>query len=241
MEYVETIKENRTGVTRYNQGMQSETLNKTASGIKMIQSAAQQRLELMARVLAEGLKDFYYKCARLYQIYQRQPFAGKVKGKDVQVSPEQLQGKIRCKVSMSVEAEVGIVENAKVREVFAFLAQMNQVFPGALGVEQAHNLMTRFITSMGFHADEFVIPLDKWAEILEAQNQQQKEMVELQKQMAQSQEAREGDKLRLEAAKAQGQLDSEDRKLSLQEQIAELNARLKLLGTMKDERPQVVI
>lgn len=65
-EYVDTVKENRTGVTRYNQGIDANSLNKTASGITQIMSASQQRIELVARVLAEtGVKDMFRKLLKL--------------------------------------------------------------------------------------------------------------------------------------------------------------------------------
>ena len=78
IEYVEKVKQNRTGITPYNQGTDADSLNKTASGIAMIQSAAQQRIDLIARIFAEtGLRDFYRKCAILYQKNIRKPFSVK--------------------------------------------------------------------------------------------------------------------------------------------------------------------
>jgi hypothetical protein len=55
LEYVDGMRENRTGVTRYNQGIDANSLNKTASGISQIMTASQQRIELIARILAETL------------------------------------------------------------------------------------------------------------------------------------------------------------------------------------------
>lgn len=55
LEYVDGMRENRTGVTRYNQGIDANSLNKTASGINQIMSASQQRIELIARIFAETL------------------------------------------------------------------------------------------------------------------------------------------------------------------------------------------
>jgi hypothetical protein len=57
LEYWEGVKENRTGVTRYNQGLDADSLNKTAHGISQIMTAAQKRQELIARIFAEtGVK-----------------------------------------------------------------------------------------------------------------------------------------------------------------------------------------
>src|SRR5262245_24272903 len=53
LEFLATVRENRTGIVRNNQGLDADSLNKTASGMNMLMSAAQQRQELIARVLAE--------------------------------------------------------------------------------------------------------------------------------------------------------------------------------------------
>jgi hypothetical protein len=55
-----TVRENRTGIVRNNQGLDADSLNKTASGMHMLMGAAQQRQELIARVLAEtAIKRLY--------------------------------------------------------------------------------------------------------------------------------------------------------------------------------------
>jgi hypothetical protein len=61
LENIATQREQRTGSTRYNQGMDADSLNKTATGISIIQNASQQRQELIARMLAEGIKDIFQK------------------------------------------------------------------------------------------------------------------------------------------------------------------------------------
>lgn len=60
MEYADTQRENRTGLTRYNQGLDAETLNKTAKGMNQILSQSQIRLRLVARLFAErGAKRLF--------------------------------------------------------------------------------------------------------------------------------------------------------------------------------------
>jgi hypothetical protein len=61
MEQIATIREQRTGSTRYNQGMDADSLNKTATGISIIQNSSMQRQEMMARHLAEGMKSIFRK------------------------------------------------------------------------------------------------------------------------------------------------------------------------------------
>lgn len=61
LEYIEgPVKENRTGITRYNQGLDGKSLNRTATGVTQIMNAAQQRVELVARIFSEtGMRDLY--------------------------------------------------------------------------------------------------------------------------------------------------------------------------------------
>ena len=60
MEYIDSVMEGRTGVTRYAQGLDADALNKTATGINILQQAGQQRPELIARVFAEtGVKRLF--------------------------------------------------------------------------------------------------------------------------------------------------------------------------------------
>jgi len=61
IEYLDGQREARTGVTRYNQGMDSNSLNKTATGMNIISNNSQQRQELLARHFGEFLKDIFSK------------------------------------------------------------------------------------------------------------------------------------------------------------------------------------
>ena len=53
IEYTQNEVESQSGSTRYNQGLDSNSLNKTASGINAIMGAADKKLRLIARVFAE--------------------------------------------------------------------------------------------------------------------------------------------------------------------------------------------
>jgi hypothetical protein len=55
LEYVQSMRENRTGVSRTSQGLNPDSMNNTATGRQMDMSAAMQRVELIARIIAETL------------------------------------------------------------------------------------------------------------------------------------------------------------------------------------------
>jgi hypothetical protein len=69
IEYLDGVREARTGVTRYNQGMDANSLNKTATGMNIISGNSQQRQELVARQFGEFLKDIFEKILALVAVH----------------------------------------------------------------------------------------------------------------------------------------------------------------------------
>ncbi len=103
MEFLEEVRENRTGVTRYNQGMDASSLNQTATGISAIMSAAQARIELIARIFAEtGVKQFFKKLLRLMIESPQKEHTYRLRGEWVTVDPSSWSE------DMDVEIEVGL-------------------------------------------------------------------------------------------------------------------------------------
>lgn len=104
LEYVDSsIKENRTGVTRYNQGLDSNSLNKTATGISQIMSAAQMRIELIARVFAEtGVKDMFYAIFENVQKHQNKAQVIRLRNEWVQVDPREWTNKFDLSVTVGL-------------------------------------------------------------------------------------------------------------------------------------------
>ena len=232
LEYVDTIKENRTGITRYNQGTDANSLNQTARGISMIQSASMQRLELIARIFAEGgIKDFYRKAALLYQKYMTKPFTSKVYGKEREVTQEMIQGEITSTVNMGVVASVGAEEAQKLEHMLGVLFQVNQAFPGMMTPESAHNVMTRYITASGFkNADNFIGDVQEYVKKMEAQQKEQSEMqqkmMQIQQQMEQMELKIKGQdsqtkasKVKQDGAIASKEIEQDDRELEQKREI----------------------
>lgn len=88
LEYMASVAEQRTGATRYNQGLDANTLNKTATGINLIQNAAAQRIELIARVYAEtGVKRAFKRILALVSQHQRKARVIRLRNKWVPMDP----------------------------------------------------------------------------------------------------------------------------------------------------------
>jgi hypothetical protein len=87
LEYMEGVKEGRTGVTRYSAGLDANTLNKTATGVQAIQSAANQRIELIARTLAGGFRDLFLIVHTLLSKHSTKPLQIKLRGQWQAIDP----------------------------------------------------------------------------------------------------------------------------------------------------------
>lgn len=87
VEYMDGQREQRTGSTRYNQGMDANSLNKTATGISIIQNASTQRLEAISRHLAEAMMGIFRKMLALVSRYADKKEIIRVQGKWVEMDP----------------------------------------------------------------------------------------------------------------------------------------------------------
>lgn len=65
LEYVDQEAEGRTGISRHSQGLDPDTLNKTATGIQLLQNASNGRKEMIARNMADGMEKLFRKMLRL--------------------------------------------------------------------------------------------------------------------------------------------------------------------------------
>lgn len=86
MEWLVGERESRTGITRLNQGLDADAMNKTATGTALLQSQGQQQEEFIARNLAETLSRLFYKKYRLMKA-EGEPFKVKVDGQYKMVDP----------------------------------------------------------------------------------------------------------------------------------------------------------
>jgi len=88
VEYFDSAKENRTGFTRYNQGTDANSLNKTATGVRIISEAGNERVGLVSRCFAEmGLKPLMLGIHGLCRRHSTKKDTFKLRGKWVEVDP----------------------------------------------------------------------------------------------------------------------------------------------------------
>lgn len=90
IEFMDTRREQRTGVTRYNQGLDADSLNKTATGVTKIMGKGDKRTLMIARIFAEtGVKDLFKLCLKVVCQYQDKAAVVKLRNQWVTFNPRE--------------------------------------------------------------------------------------------------------------------------------------------------------
>jgi hypothetical protein len=106
LEYLEAVNEQWTGQTRYNQGMDSKSLNKTATGISLLTEASEKRMDYIVRVFAEtGVGELLRFMILLNQMYVDQVQVVRLNNTFLEVTPEDLRGEYD--IDVNTEAGIG--------------------------------------------------------------------------------------------------------------------------------------
>jgi len=91
LEYMDRMKEQRTGVSRQSMGLDADALQSTtATAVAAMQAASQGKIEMIARVFAEtGVKDLFRGILHLVTKYQNKPKIVRLRNQFVPMDPRQ--------------------------------------------------------------------------------------------------------------------------------------------------------
>lgn len=127
LEYVDRVLEGRSGISKLSQGVDADVLKggntatQTATGIAALQSAAQQRVELICRVLAEtGIKRAFALILQLVTRYQQSARVIRLRNQWVPMDPRSWNS------NMDLVTEVGLGTGNKIEQ----LGYLTQVLAG---------------------------------------------------------------------------------------------------------------
>ena len=158
VEYLDSAKEKRTGITAYNQGLDSNSLNKTATGVNQIMQATQQRVELVARTFANtGVKELFMLVHRLVRKYNTRPEIIRLKNDWATVDPR--EWKERKDLSISVGLGTGNKDQQLIHlnNLIALQFQALQVGLPITTPENVYNAARQLVINSGFkNAEQFV-------------------------------------------------------------------------------------
>ena len=227
MEWMTGERESRTGITRLNQGLDADALNKTATGTALMQAQGQQQEEFIARNLAESFSRLMAKKYRLMRA-EAEPFRVKVDGKYKMVTPSQWPEDI------NVTIRVGLGTGSKDKRIQARMALAPFLAEGfqnkVVTPKHLFNAVDGLVRDLGLgQGDDFWVDPDAPPEIdpqtgqpVEKQEEPDPEMLAMQ-----AEQQREDAKLQADQQRTAAQLQLEREKaeaqLSLKQQADQAN------------------
>ena len=103
LEYFDRMKTNRVGARDFGDAVDPDALNAKAHTAELVRNAAQERINLMARILAEGpVKALFWKILELVSKHQQKPQVVKLRGKWVQIDPREWKNKFNLTVTVGL-------------------------------------------------------------------------------------------------------------------------------------------
>lgn len=151
LEWLEGQKENRTGITRYNQGLDANSLNKTATGISAILGQSAQRLELVARMFAEtGISELFRFMVSLNQKFVDQETVVRLTNKQLRISPDDLNGNFDLVVNAGISISTKESTIMTLQTMLTALMQTQAAGIPIVTPQNIYNLFKKWIESAGF-------------------------------------------------------------------------------------------
>lgn len=157
IDYMDQVKETRTGVGRMTSGIDADVLAQSTKGAYVdAKSAANQRIEAIARIFAEtGMSSLYSSVHRLLSRHQDWETRFKLKSDWVTVNPTEWQER----ANMSVAVGLGNSSLDETRANLSLMAAAQEKLragdPGLVQSKNMYALFRRVQAALGFENDEF--------------------------------------------------------------------------------------
>jgi hypothetical protein len=245
LEYVQGMRENRTGVSRTSMGLNPDSLNNTATGRQIDQSAAMQRIELIARIIAETLvKPIFKGILKLLTEGGMEKLAFRLRDEFVEYDPNEW----RDSYDMTINVGLGSGDTMQKAGQLMSIWQMQQAAM-PMGLANPLNLYhtaSKVVENAGFKdvqnflTDPSKAPPQPQQPPIQIQLEQMKQQGDAQKYQAQTQadiqkfQAEKQIEVQIEQVKAQSQIQATQATLELQRANDERDAAREMAKAQYD-------
>lgn len=231
LDYLDGVRESRTGVSKNSMGLNAEALqNTTATAVSAMQNVAQQKVELIARMFAEtGIKHMAKCVLMLVSRYQSDKRIMRIRDKYIEFDPRMWSNKFDASIDIGYG---GGMKEGQMRTL-AVIAEKQEQLLQMLGpnnplvdMKQYRDTLAKIVESAGFNRPEaFFKPItaDQIMQMQQAAEQPQEP--QMTPEMMQVQAEIEADRMKMEA---EIQLKREKQEAELQLKIQELNAEIEM-------------
>lgn len=162
LEYVDQLRETRTGVGRHVQGLDPNSLNKasqTATGFTGLMEHSMMRIKLIARIFAEtGVKSLFLHIHELVQKYQDKASVVRLRNKWVPVDPRTWKTRKDMTVTVALgtgskDQQIMLLNNILERQIQAIQFQGGVDGP-LVSLDNVYNTLRRMVEMTGLKAPE---------------------------------------------------------------------------------------
>jgi len=207
IEYMDSVRENRTGITRYSQGLDGDTLNKTASGIMQIMDASRDKIELIARSFGEFLiKQIFREIRELLREHSSKAMTIRIRGKWVDADPRRWRNREDMTVNVGLGSGNRDVQIGHLGNLLNIQERLGQVNPEMVRPIHTWAVLEKMVGAMGLKSPERFFeepdPEAQWPDRGASANAENQAKMQLE----------------------QGKLDLEKQKISVQMSQAEFDA-----------------
>ena len=153
LEYLDGVRESRAGVNKYSQGLNDNALTShtTASAVNSVMTAAQSRVELIARNFAEtGVKDLMKAIYMLLQKHQDKERVIMLRNQWIPVRPDAWKDSFDCTVSVALGSGN---KDQQMSHLVTMLQFAGDAMKGGLSIvnqKNMYNMGAALIKNMGF-------------------------------------------------------------------------------------------
>lgn len=236
--YMDELKTTRTGVGPSTVAIDPNDLQDVTKGAQLdAQSAAALKVEMLARLLAEGVKDIFRKIHSTFIQNQDKPLEFEISGKWVNVDPTSWRR--RTKVSVNVGLGSGSREEMRTNVQLLGQAQGALAQAGLVGPKQMYESFKLMCEALGFNSPERFAMDPASPEF--AQHQQQMQSMQQQdpriataKIKAQSDQTMSQTDLQADKLKAQAQVQVAQMRMQTDQQKAQGELEHSALSTHAD-------
>ena len=160
--YLDSIREERTGVSKQSMGLSEGGLksHQTATGVGQVMTAAQQKIELIARIFAEtGMKDLANSVYMLVQKFEKPEKIVRLNNKWTTLYPHEWKEKMDCVAQVGLgfgNKDMNLMHLGRLAQTIQMIAQHPQAGM-LLKPKNIYNLVAEQIKAMGMkNVDDFI-------------------------------------------------------------------------------------
>lgn len=167
IDYFDRVKEGRHGITKASTGMDPDILRESTKGAFMENlNRASQKIEMMTRLLAEGVKEMVLQVHAILLRHQDRPRMVQMRGQWINVNPQEWKERN----DLTVKVGLGTGNEAEKREKLMLIAGLQEKLHalGMVGPEQAYALFEDVAKTMGFDVPEKYVMSPKSPEFAQA-------------------------------------------------------------------------